>query len=449
MSNVNRRSFLRGVSAAIALPAMTSLLPAKTLADAAALGMTARKAPQRAAFIYFPNGAIPKSWWPEEQSGDYSLSPTLSPLEPLKSSFQVLKGLDLEPAEAGKDGAGDHARGNGTFLTAVRLNKSATDIRAGVSIDQVIAKQIGDQTRFKSLELTCDNQRKSGDCDSGYSCAYQYNMSWKSPTTPMMPEGNPRLVFERLFGSGTPAQRKSNFAKRLEQQKSVLDFVMEDARAMQRRLQISDRQKLDEYLTSVRSIEKRVQRAEQFSIPDVTTAVTPAGVPGSYREHIALMFDLMRLAFETDSTRVATFSLAHDGSNRSFREINVVEGHHELSHHKNNKDTIEKVARIDKFYIEQFARFLTSLEQKKDTDGHSILDNSMIVYGSGNADGNRHTHSNLPVLLAGKGGGTINSGRLVDHGSKPLSNLFLSIADRMGATDIKSFGDSTGRLNDI
>ncbi len=449
MSNVSRRSFLRGASAAIALPAMSSLLPVKAMADGTAVGVTASKSPLRAAFIYFPNGAIPKSWWPKEQSGDYSLSPTLSPLESVKSSFQILKGLDLEPAEAGKDGAGDHARGNGTFLTGVRLNKSATDIRAGVSIDQVIANQIGDQTRFRSLELTCDDKRKSGDCDSGYSCAYQYNMSWKSPTTPMMPEANPRLVFERLFGSGTPEQRKNNFAQRLGQQKSVLDFVMEDAHAMQRRLQRSDRRKLDEYLTSVRSIEKRIQRAERFSIPDVAAAVTPVGVPDSYREHIALMFDLMRLAFETDSTRVATFSLAHDGSNRSFQEINVVEGHHELSHHKNNKDTIEKVARIDKFYIEQLARFLTSLEQKKDTDGNSILHNSMIVYGSGNADGNRHTHTNLPVLLAGKGGGTIDSGRLVDHDSKPLSNLFLSIADRMGATDIKSFGDSTGRLNDV
>lgn len=449
MSKFSRRSFLRGASAAIALPAMTSLLPAKAMAEGTALAMTASEAPLRAAFIYFPNGAIPKSWWPEEKSDGYSLSPTLSPLESVKSSFQVLKGLDLEPAEPGKDGAGDHARGNGTFLTGVRLNKSATDIRAGVSIDQVIANQVGDQTRFKSLELTCDNKRKSGDCDSGYSCTYQYNMSWKSPTTPMVPEANPRLVFERLFGAGPPKQRKNNFTQRLGQQKSVLDFVMEDARAIQRRLQSTDRQKLDEYLTSVRSIEKRIQRAEQFAVPDVTAAVTPAGVPDSYREHIALMFDLMQLAFETDSTRVATFSLAHDGSNRSFREINVVEGHHELSHHKNNKDTIEKVARIDKFYTQQLARFLTNLEQKKDTDGHSILHNSMIVYGSGNADGNRHTHTNLPILLAGKGGGSVNAGRLVDHDSKPLSNLFLSIADRMGAKGVESFGDSTGRLADV
>lgn len=456
MTILNRRSFLRGASAAIAVPAMTSLLPAQALAlegaldgAAATAGATTSQAPLRAAFIYFPNGAIQPSWWPQQQSGDYSLSPTLKPLQGVKSSVQVLKGLDLETAEAGKDGAGDHARGNGTFLTGVRLNKSATDIRAGISIDQVIANRIGDQTRFRSLELTCDSKRQSGECDSGYSCAYQYNMSWKSPTTPMMPEANPRLVFERLFGSGSPKDRRRNFAQRLSQQKSVLDFVMQDARAMQHRLQYSDRQKLDEYLTSVRSIEKRIQRAEQFEVPSVGQAQTPAGVPESYRQHIALMFDLMRLAFETDSTRVATFSLAHDGSNRSFQEIDVVEGHHELSHHKNNKQAIEKIARIDKFYVEELARFLTSLEQKTDTDGNSILHNSMIVYGSGNADGNRHTHTNLPVLLAGNGGGTVNSNRLVDHGSKPLSNLYLSIADRMGLKDLKSFGDSTGRLDDV
>lgn len=452
MRTLNRRSFLRGTGAAIALPALSSLSPVAALAmgdTARGVGTTAGQAPLRAAFVYFPNGAIQKSWWPKNQSGDYVLSPTLQPLAAVKSSVQVLKGLDLATAEPGKDGAGDHARGNGTFLTGVRLNKSATDIRAGISIDQVIANRIGGQTRFRSLELTCDNKRPSGECDSGYSCAYQYNMSWKSPTTPMIPEANPRLVFERLFGAGGPKDRRKNFAQRLSQQKSVLDFVMQDARDMQHRLQRSDRRKLDEYLASVRSIERRIQSAEQFEVPNVNGVATPPGVPDSYREHISLMFDLMRLAFETDSTRVATFSLAHDGSNRSFQEIDVVGGHHELSHHKNKPETIEKITRIDKFYVQQLARFLASLEEKRDIDGNSILHNSMIVYGSGNADGNRHTHSNLPVLLAGTGGGTIQSGRLVDHDSKPLSNLFLSIADRMGVGALNSFGDSTGPLTDV
>lgn len=454
MNNLNRRSFLRGISAAIAVPAMTSLAPAQALATVsnASAGTSASGAPLRAAFIQFPNGAIPQAWWPEaakEGDKEFKLSKTLAPLESVKDSLQLLEGLDMEPAQAGADGAGDHARGNGTFLTGVRLKKSATDIRAGVSIDQIIAAKVGGQTRFRSLELTCDGNRNTGACDSGYSCAYQYNMSWASPTTPMMSEANPRLVFERLFGTGSPDQRRSNFRQRLEQQKSVLDFVMADARAMQSRLQHSDRHKLDEYLTSVRSIEARIQKAEKFNTPDVAKVATPNGIPEEYSRHIELMFDLMRLAFQTDSTRVATFSLAHDGSNRSFSEIGIAEGHHELSHHQYNEERIAKVSKIDLFYTQQLAKFLSSLEATKDTDGNSILHNSMIVYGSGNADGNRHTHTNLPILLAGKGGGSVASGRRVDHQGKPLTNLFLSMADRMGVDGLSSFGDSTGRLKDV
>ena len=454
MNSLNRRSFLRGISAAIAVPAMTSLVPARALAAGGSkiAGTSASGAPLRTAFIHFPNGAIPRAWWPdaaEQGDNELKLSKTLAPLESVKGSLQVLEGLDMEPAQPGADGAGDHARGNGTFLTGVRLKKSATDIRAGVSIDQIMAAKVGSQTRFRSLELTCDGNRNTGACDSGYSCAYQYNMSWASPTTPMMPEANPRLVFERLFGTGSPDQRESNFRQRLEQQKSVLDFVMADARAMQSRLQHSDRQKLDEYLTSVRSIEARIQKAEKFNTPNVAKFATPDGIPKEYSRHIELMFDLMRLAFQTDSTRVATFSLAHDGSNRSFSEIGIAEGHHELSHHKYNEQRIEKVSRIDLFYTQQLAKFLSNLEATKDTDGNSILHNSMIVYGSGNADGNRHTHTNLPILLAGKGGGAVKSGRRVDHQGKPLTNLFLSMADRMGVDGLKSFGDSTGRLKDV
>jgi len=376
MSNLNRRNFLRGVSAAIAVPAMTSLTPARALAIGApsvAAGMSASGVPLRAAFIQFPNGAIPRDWWPESSDGEnqeLKLSKTLAPLESVKDSLQVLGGLDMAPAEAGPDGAGDHARSNGTFLTGVRLNKSATNIRAGVSIDQVMASKVGHQTRFRSLELTCDKKNRStGECDSGYSCAYQYNMAWQSPTTPMIPESNPRLVFERLFGSGSPEQRKANFRQRMEKQKSVLDFVMADAKRMQGRLQSSDRQKLDEYLTSIRSIETRIQQAEKFNTPDVSKVATPDGVPDVYSRHIELMFDLLRLAFQTDSTLIATMSLAHDGSNRSFRELGISEGHHELSHHKYNKERVEKVSRIDLFYTQQLAKFLTSLEATKDTDG--------------------------------------------------------------------------------
>jgi hypothetical protein len=336
----NRRAFLRGACAAVALPAFSSLgtnsLLAASATSSPALAQTASGAPLRTAYLYFPNGAIPSAWWPGSTGNDYQLSETLAALKPVQDSIQVMGGLDNVSANPGADGGGDHARGGGTFLTNVRLNKSSTDLRAGKSIDQVIAEKVGHLTRFPSLELSCESDRRTGSCDSGYSCAYQYNISWTSPTTPMASESNPRLVFERLFGAGRPDQRVANLKLRRVQQKSVLDFVMEDAKKMQKRLQRTDRMKLDEYCTSVREIEKRIELAERHG--DVETdAEAPTGVPVSYADHMQMMFDLMILAFQTDSTRIATFCLAHDVSNRSFSEIGVVEGHHELSHHQNKK----------------------------------------------------------------------------------------------------------------
>ncbi len=403
----------------------------------------------RAAFVYFPNGAIPASWWPSGQGTAFQFKRTLEPLEPFKDAIQILGGLDHRTAEGGKDGGGDHARGNGTFLTGVRLNKSATNVRAGVSIDQVIARRIGHLTRFPSLELACEAGRKSGACDSGYSCAYQYNLAWSSPTTPMPPESNPRLAFERLFGSGSPGQRRANLERRRREQRSILDFALEDARSMQRRLGSDDAMKLDQYLGGVREIEVRIQKTERFGEVRDPAVETPAGVPSDYAEYIQLMFDMLVLAFQTDSTRVATLMLAHDGSNRSFDQIGISEGHHDLTHHRNRPDWIEKVADIDLWYVRQFARFLEKLRATKDVDGRPLLQNAMIVFGSGNADGNRHTHDNLPVVLAGGGGGTLTPGRYVKHGSRPLTNLYLSVADRLGLRDLARFGDSTGRLGDV
>lgn len=448
---LSRRSFLRGLGASIAVPAFASA-PMRALAaqgSPAKLASTATGAPLRTAFVYFPNGAIPVSWWPKGDGGEFELHSTLSPLETSRNHIQILGGLDHQNANPGPDGAGDHARANGTFLTGVRMKKSATDIRAGISIDQVMAGEVGHLTRFPSLELTCDNVRRSGACDSGYACAYQFNVSWSSDRTPMAPEGNPRLIFERLFGAGAPGERSESLARRQQEQRSILDFVMEDARAMQRRLDIRDRDKLDQYLTGVREIETRIEKAERFGKAPDPTVETPAGVPTSYEEYIQLMFDMLVLAFQTDSTRVATFLLAHDGSNRPFGEIGIFEGHHDLSHHQNRAEWIEKIAQIDRFYVQQFSRFLQKLEQTKDVDGNSLLHNSMILYGSGNADGNRHTHTNLPIILAGKGGGTLTPGRFVKHGSKPASNLFLSMADRMGLQNLERFGDSSGRLGNV
>lgn len=450
-----RRHFLRGLGACIALPAFESLVPMRSLATLASaatparLAATASGAPLRAAFLYFPNGAIQSTWWPKNEGADFELSRTLQPLDSVRQHLQILGGLDHANATAGPDGAGDHARANGTFLTGVRMRKSATNIHAGISIDQAIAREVGHLTRLASLELTCDAGRNTGACDSGYSCAYQFNVSWSSPTTPMTPEANPRLVFERLFGAGAADERAAELKRRREEQRSILDFVVQDARNMQRQLNAADRDKLDQYLTGVRELEARIQRAEQLGDPKNPAMETPAGIPPTYAEHIQLMFDTLALAFQTDSTRVATLMLAHDGSNRSFAEIGIPEGHHDLSHHSNNPEKIQKISDIDLWYAKQLTRFLERLRDTKDVDGRSLLDNSMILYGSGNADGNAHTHLNLPLILAGSGGGTLTPGRFVKHGSKPASNLFLSLADRMGISGLERFGDSTGRLANI
>ena len=399
------------------------------------------------AVVYVPNGAIPSAWWPAGDGGtDFELSRTLAPLANVRNHLQVISGLEDLSANAGPDGAGDHARAGGTFLTGVRIKKTAgSDIHAGVSIDQVIANQIGHNTRFASLELTCDVVRKSGECDSGYACAYEYNIAWSSPNQPLSPEHNPRFVFERLFGNGAPKERVANLKRRQAEQHSILDYVLEDARGVSRDLNGRDRQKLDQYLTSVREIEQRIENTAKMHVknPDIDA---PAGVPVNYAEHAALMFDMLLLAFQTDSTRIATLLLAREGSNRPFADIGISSGHHDLTHHKNSAEIIEKVQEIDRWYVQRLATFLEKMEQTKDVDGQSLLHNSMILYGSGNADGNRHTHDNLPILLAGAGGGAFKPGRYVKAKPQPLTNLFLNMAEGMGAQGIEKHGDSTGRF---
>jgi len=450
---LSRRQFLRGVGACLALPALESVFPWKLAAAESAaqggLAVTPTGAPLRTAFIFFPNGAIQPNWWPDAEGVDFKFNSTLQPLQGLRNHVRVLGGLDHLQAIGGVDGGGDHARGNAVFLTGCHVNKSATDLHVGTSFDQVLAGKIGHLTRFPSLELTCDEVRKTGACDSNYSCAYQYNLSWSSPTTPMPAEFNPRSAFERLFGPGEHGQRSDNNKIRQHTQQSILDFVLDDARSMQRRLPAGDKAKLDQYFTSVREVESRIQRAEQFGPSADPSMDTPAGVPTDQTEYIEIMFELMALAFQTDSTRIATFSLAHDGDNRSFSHIGIPEGHHDLSHHENNPDRIAKVAKIDRWYVEKFAGFLSKLENMKDLDGQSVLHNSMIVYGGGNSDGNRHTHTNLPIVLAGDGGGTFAPPSYTRFHSAPACNLFLSLADRMGLRDMQRFGDSTGRLAKI
>lgn len=439
---LNRRTLLRGLGASIGLPALEIMTPTAKAAKARA------KAPVRMAFVYSPNGKNMERWRSEGTGSGYKLSPTLQPLKDLKSEFQVLSGLDHQHATAGRDGGGDHARANATFLTGVRAKKtSGADIKLGVSVDQVAAQQLGSLTRLPSLELSCDAARRSGGCDSGYSCAYQFNLSWKNERVPMSPEANPRQVFERLFGKQTEggAVNKEEQARRAAQQKSILDFVLDDAKRLHRQLGRNDQSKLDEYLTAVRDTERRIENAEKFAakMPEMAK---PEGIPRNYRDHIRLLYDLMAIAFQTDSTRIGTFMMAHDGSNRSFKDIGVPDGHHNLSHHGNKKEKLEKIAKIDRFYVEQFGYFMDKLKSTKDVDGRSVLDNSMIIYGCGIADGNRHSHHDLPLLLAGRGGGQLQAGRRLDFkGEVPLSNLYLTMLDKMGAKAGR-LGDSTGML---
>lgn len=440
---MSRRRFLRGVGGAcLAVPAFSSITPP---AARAALG-AADRAPLRMGFFMVPNGVVQRNWWPEGGERDFTLGRTMEALEPLRDQIQVIAGLDHENATPGPDGAGDHARAGATYLTGMRARKTAgKDIHCGVSVDQAAAQALGHVTRFPSLELTCDEIRNSGSCDSGYACAYQYNLSWSSATTPLTPEPNPRLAFERLFGAGDHGQRRASIARRNETQRSVLDFVLEDARGLGRELGVQDQRKLDEYLSGVRAVERRIsQTGAADSIPDPAMP-TPPGAPVEIGARWDLMYDLMTLAFQSDQTRIATLLLANDGSNIPYPQLGVQEGHHWLTHNHRVADMLEKTVLIERYYMEHFANFVQKLADAEDVDGRPMIDNVMLLYGAAISDGNRHTHRNLPALLVGGGGGKLRPGRYVDAGGAPMSNLFVTMLNHMGV-EAEQFGDSTGRL---
>ena len=430
-----RRTFLKSIAATLAMPSLPSLQAAQAAKAAT---------PTRMAFIYIPNGVNLDLWRPTGSGKDYTISRTLEPLAELREHFSVMRGLDHDKAQANGDGAGDHARANASFLTGCQARKTAgADIQAGESVDQIAAKQLGHLTRLPSLELSTDPARSSGHCDSGYSCAYQFNLSWINESTPAPAERDPRLVFEKMFGSGN----HNEDSRRRAYRKSILDFVMDDAKRLQSRLGSTDRGKMEEYLTAVRDVELRIERAEKFR-NEVPEDKRPNGVPESYGEHMRTMFDLMHLAFQTDTTRISSFLLAHDGSNRTFPEIDVHSAHHEMSHHRGNPQALESIGKIDRFYVEQLAYFLKKMRDTPEGEG-SLLDHSMIVYGGGIADGNRHNHDDLPLLLAGKGGGTLKPGRVIEAPEgTPMTNLYLALLDRMGAK-ARRIGDSTGVFDKV
>jgi hypothetical protein len=441
-----RRTFLKGLGTAMALPMLEAMGPSSFAAGAAAASRGAN--PVRMAFMYVPNGANMADWTPSAGGSDFELPYILQPLNDHKKDLLVLSGLAQDKARPNGDGAGDHARASATFLTGAQARKtSGADIKVGVSVDQLAAAKIGKATRFGSLELGCDRGQQAGDCDSGYSCAYSFNISWKTESTPMPPEVDPRLVFERLFANNHAGETAEARARRERYQKSILDFVMEDTKKLKANLGRTDQRKLDEYLTAVRELETRIERASNFSQvhPDFKQ---PKGIPADYEEHIKLMYDLMALAFQTDTTRISTFVMAHDGSNRSYSFMGVPEGHHDLSHHGGNEEKKKKIAKINQFHIRQFAYFIQRLKSIKEGAG-TLLDNSMVVYGSGIADGNAHAHHDLPVVFAGRGGKTIETGRHVKYAKDtPMANLFLSMMERVGAP-VTRIGDSSGVLSQL
>ena len=444
---IPRRRFLRGLGTAIALPMLEAMVPPMSVLAAAA-GTPARSFPTRMAFIYLPNGKDMANWIPKTEGENYELPMILEPLKAHQKDFVVISGLAQKHAEANGDGAGDHARASATFLTGCQARKTAgADIKVGVSVDQIAASKIGDQTRLPSLELSCDQSRRAGECDSGYACAYQYNIAWKSENMPLNPEANPKQAFDRLFAGANPHETKEARAKRELYDKSVLDAVLDDARSLQSNLGMTDRRKLDEYLSAVRDIEKRVEQGRNYAV-QVPSGDNHMGKEYSFDQHIRLMYDLQVLAFQTDTTRIATFLVAHDGSNRAYPFVGVPEEHHELSHHGGKAEKKAKLAKINRFHTTQLAYFLERLKAVKEGEGN-LLDNCMIVYGSGIADGDAHAHHNLPIILAGKGGGTIRTGRHLKLGGRvPLNNLYLSMLDRMNAPT-EHFGDSTGKIAEL
>lgn len=452
---LDRRTFLRGAGVALALPMLEGMRPSLATASGSAIsGVTnaATASPVRLAWVFFPNGTNYKKWKPEGEGRDWRPSSTLQAVQSVRDDLLVVTGLAHGNARSLGDGAGDHARSAATFLTGAHPVKThGAGIRAGVSADQVAAEAIGHGTRLASMELGAEHGRSSGQCDSGYSCAYTNNISWRSATQPTAKEVNPRLAFERLVG-GLGGERK-DANRRQAEKRSVLDIISDQARSLEGRLGGADRRKLEEYFESVREVERRIEHLaandhDTEASASLADLQAPAGKPESLTERIRSMYDLMVLAFQTDSTRVATLMLGNEGSNRRFPSIGVNDGHHQLSHHKKIEEKMAKIALIDHYLAEQFAYFVQRLKATPDGEG-TLLDNCAVMYGGAISDGNRHNHNDLPILLAGRGGGAFDPGRHVKaKPHTPLCNLFLSMFDAAGVP-AERFGDSTGRLTTL
>jgi hypothetical protein len=433
-----RRTFLRGLGTVMALPLLDSMIPAFA---------SSSKSPIRLGFVYVPNGIIPKDWLPKSEGTAFDFMPTMKPLEPFREKLLVVSNLAQINGRALGDGAGDHARAGATWLTGVHPKKTqGMDIHVGISADQLAAQEMGKTTQFASLEIGIEEPYLAGGCDSGYSCAYTNTISWRSPTTPNPVEISPRAIFERLFGDGgttDPAARR----KRTEQDRTILDYVRGDLARIEPGLGARDKSKLDEYFESIRDIERRIQKAEQQKT-EMPVMESPVGIPDSFEEHAKLMADLMVIAWQTDMTRVITFMMAREGSNRSYREIGVPDGHHSVTHHQNDPEKVAKTQKIDQHHVKSFAYLVKRLDETKDGDG-TLLDHSMILYGSSIRDGNVHDHHDLPLVLAGGKGAGLQTGRHIRYKPEtPMNNLLVTMLDRSGVP-AETLGDSTGKVDQL
>jgi hypothetical protein len=439
---ISRRTVLRGLGTAVALPLLDAMVPALT-----AQVKTPASPIRRLGVVYHPNGVIYQNWLPTGTGRDFTLSRTLAPLEPFRDQLIVVTGLSSHQAEALGDGGGDHSRASGTYLTGVHVRKSDSIVENGISMDQIAAQALARQTQLSSLQLTADDNSLVGSCDVGYSCAYSSTLSWLTPTLPLMAENNPRVVFERLFGSSDSTDPQVR-ASRLRQDRSILDSVTARVKQLQQKLGPSDNTKLTDYLESLRDVERRIQKAEEQSDRRGPEVEQPSGIPDGFEPHVQLLYDLQVLAYQSDLTRVITFMYGREQTGRPYPQIGIPEPHHPLTHHQNDPSKMEKCTAIQLYHVALFASYVEKLRATPDGDG-SLLDHMMLLFGGGISNSDRHTHGPLPTLLVGGGAGALKGGRhLVYPDDTPLTNLQLTLLDKLGVP-VEKLGDSTGHFKEL
>ncbi len=439
---ISRRTVLRGVGAAVALPLLDAMVPALTASQ-----RTPAKAVRRLGVVYHPNGVIYENWLPQGAGAGFEFSRVLAPLEAFRDRVVVVTGLADRQAEALGDGGGDHSRASGSYLTGVHVKKSDSVVGNAISMDQIAAKAFERETQLSSLQLTVDANNLVGSCDTGYSCAYSNTLSWLTPTLPLMSENDPRVVFERLFGSSDSTDARVRMS-RLRQDRSILDSVTARVRELQRKLGAADNTKVSDYLASLRDVERRIQKAEEQSARELPEVDRPVGIPDDFDEHVRLLYDLQLLAYQCDLTRVITFMYGREQSARTYPQIGISDPHHQLTHHQNDPEKLEKCTKIQNHHVALFTAYLERLRSTPDGEG-SLLDNSVILFGAGLSNSDRHTHSPLPTVVVGGGAGTIKGGRhLVYPEGTPLTNLHVTLLDKVGVP-VEKLGDSTGKFNEL